>query len=113
MTNQVKVFLDEVSQDKAIMEKLNSAKTSAEVIALAAEKGYTLTEDDLKPETTSGKLDDEELEAVSGGTGCGCAGYGLGKTDRGTKACQCVYLGEGMKKKCACVSIGVGVHAED
>lgn len=113
MTDQAKRFLDEVSQDKAFIEKLTSAGTPGEVIALAAEKGYTLTEEDLKPETAGVKLDDDELNAVSGGTGCGCWGYGLGKTDSGERACNCIVYGEGLVygKSCACFQVGAGTES--
>ena len=43
------------------------------MIALAAENGFTLTQEDLKQEPASGEISDDELEAVAGGkTTCNC-----------------------------------------
>ena len=47
MTDNVRRFLEETSQDKEFLDRLAMAKTPEEVIALAAEKGFTLTAEDL------------------------------------------------------------------
>ena len=70
MSENVKRFLEAVSQDREFLEKINEAATTEAVIALAAEKGFTLTAEDLKPAAT-GELSDDELDGVAGGTGGG------------------------------------------
>ena len=68
MTEKMIAFLEEVSKDKAFLEKLQNAGTPEALIALAAEKGFQLTAEDLKqPEAASGELSDDELENVAGG----------------------------------------------
>ena len=58
--------------NEELLEKLRSAKTAEEVIALGKEYGKELTEEQAKEllEMTgngTGELSDEELEAVAGG----------------------------------------------
>ena len=65
MTENMKKFLEAVSQEKEFTEKLTKAETVEAVIALAKEKGFTLTAEDLKPQ--AGELNDDELDAVAGG----------------------------------------------
>ncbi len=90
-------FLEAITKegDKAFIEKLNKAETPEAVIALAKEKGFALTEADVKPESRSGELSDDELEAVAGGKACYCAVGGGGEADRGDKVCACVLYGYG------------------
>lgn len=64
----------------------------AKMIELLKEYGVELTAEDLK--APSGELSDDELEAVSGGGGCGCSGLGGGAGD---------YLG------CGCCAVGIGL----
>ena len=64
MTNNLNAFLKAVSGDKEFIEKLKKASPEA-IIALAKEKGFALTTDDLKK--AAGELTDSELEAVAGG----------------------------------------------
>ena len=90
MTDNMKKFLEAVSQDKEFLEKLTGAETPEAVIALAAEKGFTLTQEDLKQEPASGKISDDELEAVAGGETCGCF-FGGG----GERSCGCFFGGSG------------------
>ncbi len=66
MSENVKRFLEAVSQDKEFLEKINEAASPETVIALAAEKGFTLTAEDMKPAAT-GELSDDELDGVAGG----------------------------------------------
>ena len=69
MTDNMKSFLKAVSEDKEFMEKLSKAESTKAVIALAAEKGFALTVEDLTAEAPTGELDDNELDDVAGGTG--------------------------------------------
>ena len=72
MNENVKRFLEEAAQDPALAERLAGAETAEELLALAAEKGYALKEEDLAsalaaPKT--GELDDDDLDDVTGGVG--------------------------------------------
>ena len=69
MTDNMKSFLEAASQDKEFIEKLNKVETPEAVIALAAEKGFALTTEDLTVEAPTGELDDDALDDVAGGTG--------------------------------------------
>ena len=112
MTDCMKQFLEEASKDKDLIEKLNNAETSEEVIALAAETGFTLTEEDLKPDAGIQDVSDDELDAVAGGKACYCAVGGGGEADSNEKVCACVLVGAGEmadgKDRCACCVGGVG-----
>ena len=67
MTDKMKAFLEEVEKDAAFAEKVNGADSVETVIALAKEKGYELSEEDLQLEAATGELDDAELDDVAGG----------------------------------------------
>ena len=90
MTDNLKTFLEAVSQDREFTKRLTKAETPEAVIALAAEKGFTLTQEDLKQEPASGGISDDELEAVAGGKTCGCFFGGGGEWSGG-----CVFSGVG------------------
>ena len=96
MTDNTKRFLEAASQDKVFIEKLNKAETPEAVIALAAEKGFTLTEEDLKPEPASGEVSDDELDAVVGGKTCVCVAGGGGEAGTRDETCACVLGGAGL-----------------
>ena len=68
MTKDAKSFLEALSRDKELLEKIKEAPTTEAVIALAAEKGFALTAEDLKP-AAAGELSDDDLDGVAGGTG--------------------------------------------
>jgi len=69
MTDNMKSFLETVSEDKEFIEKLSKADSPEAVIALAKEKGFTLTAEDLTQEAPTGELTDDELDDVAGGAG--------------------------------------------
>lgn len=96
MTENLKKFLEEASSDEALIEKFTKAETPEAIIALAAEKGFTLTADDLKPEEASGgEVSDEELATVAGGKACFCAAGGGGESGSNDHTCWCVLGGSG------------------
>ena len=120
MTDNMKKFLEVASQDKEFIEKLNKAETPEAVVALAEEKGFTLTEEDLKQEPVSGEISDTELDAVAGGEVCGCVIGGGGESGAVDDICACVLSGIGYKKydhdindgRCYCVFGGAGASLE-
>ena len=113
MTENAKRFLEEASRDTRFLEKLSMAETPETVIALAAEKGFALTEEDMKPEKPAvGALSDDELDAVAGGKDCFCFAGGGGTGSDGQKTCACVAYGQGDMEsgamRCLCPAIGSG-----
>lgn len=70
----------------------SQSEMQEQMIALLKEYGVELTDEDFK--APGGELSDDELEAVSGGGGCGCSGIGGGAGD---------YLG------CGCCAVGTGL----
>ena len=116
MTDNLKKFLEAASQDKAFIEKLTKAETPETVIDLAAEKGFTLTKEDLKPSPASGEMFDAELDAVAGGKACACVLGGGGEASGNDDLCWCVFQGDGSSAdrrdeydyRCYCVAAGGG-----
>ena len=113
MTDNMKKFLEAVSQDKEFLEKLTGAETPEAVVALAAEKGFTLTEEDVKRESAPVEVSDDELDAVAGGDDCGCAIAGVGVSSGDQGGCGCWLGGVGAMKdnslRCVCPVAGGGV----
>ena len=112
MTDNMKKFLEAVSQNKECIEMLKKAETQEAVIALAAENGFTLTQEDLKQEPASGGISDDELEAVAGGKTCGCAIGGGGASSGDQGGCGCWLGGVGAMNddsiRCVCAVGGGG-----
>ncbi|MBP3648869.1 MAG: Nif11-like leader peptide family RiPP precursor [Clostridia bacterium] len=111
MTESMKNFLKKVSEDKLLAEKA-SKLDKAEMIVLAKELGFELTEADfVQPE---GEVSENEMEAVVGGyKRCFCVASGGGKADADGNACGCVAAGIGTSKhdgeaRCVCVASGIG-----
>ncbi len=70
MTEQLKSFMETMAQDQSLAEALNAAETPEAVIALAKEKGFDLTEQDLAMAMApTGELSDDALDDVAGGAG--------------------------------------------
>lgn len=117
MTENLKNFLQKVSQSAELIERLKAAQDYDAVLALAQELGMPLTPADIEP--PAGELDEGELENVTGGTSGGCfcamAGGGGGKNGRDeTYGCACVGYGQGGNGEkddftCICVLGGDGV----
>lgn len=72
-----------------LIEKAKRAKSAEELITLAKENGFDLTEDEAKDRfeklNASGVLSDNELNSVAGGCGgfreCAFCGYPISKDD--------------------------------
>ena len=102
MTENMKRYLELISTDEAARKQLNEQEPSSiqeakeRVIADAAEKGITLTEEDFVEDTETGELSDDELEAVAGGKECICVIGGGGTATHTTETtCACVIAGGG------------------
>lgn len=78
MTEMGKKFMETVSNDKALQEKLKEAKLEA-VIRIANDNGFKITKADLALDQD--ELNDDELKAVSGGRkyNCQCEKLGSGE----------------------------------
>ena len=118
MTDKLKAFLEEASKDRKFTEKLKEASTPEAVIALAAEKGFALTKEDLEAGVPTCEMSDDELDAVAGGKKCTCVvgGGGEKSEDGKDRVCACVVGGWGDYQKseyefvqrCACAVGGGG-----
>lgn len=111
MSENVKKFLEAVSQSEELVAKANAAKDQASLIALAKELGVTLAAEDFPEEN---ELSDDELDAVAGGSdvSCACAMGGGGTADANDKTCACVLAGVGYtdekSERCLCGFAGYG-----
>lgn len=110
MSENLKLFLEKISEDKALADKVGAETNPEVLIAMAAEMGIALTADDFKKQ----ELSDDELDAVAGGgdVSCACALGGGGTKDSDDKACACVLAGAGYSKnggeRCVCGFAGYG-----
>ena len=119
MTENMKKWLELVSGDKALQEKLMKLQNEAPeqqkvtVIRMAKENGVVLTAEDLAS-AEGEELSDDELDAVAGGGGCGCPVIGGGSGGEGEHnyVCACVGGGGGLDNHsedyCICPLIGAG-----
>jgi len=113
----MKKFMELISAlDDEAMEKVSRMQKD-ELIAFAAEKGFTLTDADFQGVEGDAALSIDELAASSGGDVCGCAVGGGGAPDynAGEKGCGCALIGGGKMStsdelRCYCAIAGGGVH---
>lgn len=112
MSENLKKFLEKVSEDQALIEKVSAEKEPAVLISLAKELGFELTEADFARPVE--ELNDAELDTVAGGgdVSCACAMGGGGTKDSNDKTCVCVLAGAGYAKngrdRCVCGFAGYG-----
>ena len=112
MTENMKKFLETVSKNEEMSAKV-SDMVKDDLLALAKELNLELTEADLEKPAVQ-ELDDDDLDAVSGGgdVSCACAMGGGGTKDSNDKTCACVLAGGGYDKKgrerCVCGFAGYG-----
>ena len=111
MTENLKKFLEVVSTNEELQKKLTNA-SKEEIVAVAAEAGFVLTDADL---VQKNELSDDELDTVAGGgrkANCGCGVGGGGTGDESDDTCACVVYGLGYEKngdcRCHCPIAGVG-----
>ncbi len=114
----MKKFLELLEQNEILKKqvaRLDAKKDSqpSDYIALAAEYGVELAEQDFGPPQENG-LSEDELDAVAGGKTCVCVagGGGTGEDVTSTKTCACVMVGNGSmqsgERRCVCVVGGGG-----
>ena len=125
MTDNMKKFLEAISGDKEFTEKLKTAPDAATAIALAKEKGFDLTEEDLKFAEGIQEISDDEAEAVAGGKECYCFAGGGGVSSQSDEGqCACVGYGTGKCwkgsgkdrreiERCGCAAYGQGKDASE
>ncbi len=116
MNEKVKKLLELVSEDQEFADKICNAKTIAEAIELAKEKGIELTEEDVLEATrASGEGIINDLDVITGSGGCGCPLFGGGAEGPYDCACVCPIGGMGYEKepnglsganRCICVAVG-------
>ena len=109
MTENLKKFLETVSEDAELSKKIGNMG-KADILALAKKLGMELSEADF---AQNEELNEDELDAVVGGYGCYCLGAGNGEKSRSDKLCFCVAGGGGEKRngdcRCWCVVMGTGL----
>ena len=112
MNEKLKNFLEAVSRDETLTEKIGKEADRKTIIAVARELGFDLCEADFEPVPV--ELSEDELETVAGGdaVSCSCALGGGGKKDKNDKTCACVAAGWGYSKngerRCFCAVAGYG-----
>ena len=115
MTENLKKFAEEASKNEELKEKLMNVKEGSwdQVILIAKEYGFELTEEDLKPENLQPEDDEkislDELDSAAGGgkddgydnTGkiCFCA-LGGGRNGTDGEPCGCFGYGENTGMRC-------------
>ena len=111
MTDNMKRFIENISQNAELLAKVNRMD-KAEFIAEARRQGIELTDADFASESDA-ELSEDELDAVAGGGKCACIMGGSGKEGDNCKECACIIAGGGMFKddvnRCGCVGAGGGV----
>lgn len=119
MSENTKKFLEKVSGDEELRNAFTACKNADEIVSLAKEYGFDLSKEDFQAAIpTEGKqaLGKDELDAVVGGSKCGCAIGGGGKASGSDEeVCACVVSGIGFINtddyclpRCACVAGGAG-----
>ena len=124
MREEMNKYLEMLGEDEEAQKKLKSLNEDDKEgvitasIEIAKSYGINLVKEDFNLETS--ELDENELEAVSGGaTACACLGAGAGASGDGFYGgCGCVFGGGGEfyydkkhKKKagfCRCPGVGGG-----
>lgn len=108
MTENIKKYLEAVSKNTELAQKLNTM-TKEDIIASAKELGIALTEADFERNT---ELSDDELDAVAGGGKCVCVIGGGGESGGVSQTCYCVGSGGGYMSsgdcRCECLAGGAG-----
>ena len=110
MTENMRRFLESVSADRELMEKICKSDKET-LVAMAKELGIELTDADFEKNAPQ-PMSDDELDAVAGGKACHCVVGGGGEANQLDKTCACVMGGGGEsrdgKTRCVCVLSGAG-----
>jgi len=112
MSENLKLFLEKVSENVELAKKVSEEKDVNALIAMAKDMGIALTAKDF--EKPAEELSDDELDSVAGGgdVSCACAMGGGGTKDSNDKTCACVLAGAGYSKsgreRCVCGFAGYG-----
>lgn len=103
MTESKKKLLELASADQKLRSRLEACshmpeeEARAQTMALAAQYGIRLTQEDFAPE--SREIDEDDLDAVAGGMCCFCVigGGGTGSESDGftSQTCVCMACGDG------------------
>jgi predicted ribosomally synthesized peptide with nif11-like leader len=99
----LKSFVETVANDPELQSAWNDVSSDASrLVALAAQQGYEITDDELKQglvaiRSAGGELDDSELEHVAGGLSLGAASQ-VGKKVQFFEAWPCKWNVPDMSK---------------
>lgn len=121
MTENLKDFTEFLSTlDEETVEKVTRMDKD-QLIAYAAEKGFSLTEADFRRDEGDAALSMDELASTAGGGVCACVVGGGGTSDeaRGLDSCACPIIGfghvfgegsQGENQRCFCAVGGGGAE---
>ncbi len=129
----LKMFYETLAKDETLKAEVTAIATrhggqqlddsqedavwTSEILPLAKSHGFDFTLDEVKAHQAiqseaTGKLADEELDVVVGGSACTCYFGGGGGKGEGYTACVCVLGGAGLdgnnRPRCVCVLQGQG-----
>lgn len=103
MTDNMKNFLEAVSQDEVLRKKVDTTQTKEGLIEIAKGLGVTLTEKDfVKNDGT--EISEDELVAASGGSFCLLAGGS-------PSGCGCFIIGLADSGDLICVGVGADTES--
>ena len=112
MSENLRKFLEKVSENPELTVKIGNEADIDKLIAIAGEMGFALTRADF--EKKAEEVGDDDLDTVAGGgdVSCACAMGGGGTKDNNDKTCACVLAGAGYSKqgreRCVCGFAGYG-----
>ncbi len=115
MTQNAKKFIEMVSQDKELENKINNLNPDAQdildqVAKVAAEHNFDLTAEDFASQEK--ELDEDELAVVAGGAACSCIGKGVGGSTSGSDLCRMNQEASGVSDMhCSCTVYGSGDYS--
>jgi predicted ribosomally synthesized peptide with nif11-like leader len=66
---EVQRLNDQLSKNKSLQAKIDGAKAGEDLVAVAREAGFNVTDEDFQEYANSLELTSDELEQVSGGLG--------------------------------------------
>ena len=115
MTEKAKEFMEFISKDDELLDRIKKVQSVEQALEIANEKGYDLTAEDFAQADAGEEISEDELQAVAGGwKNCGCVVAGIGVSDAsdGSALCGCAVGGMGHwtdgTGRCVCPVAGGG-----
>ena len=106
---QIKLFLENAQSDNELAAKLEEMRVNdagvEEIVALAAEYGFTITKEEFEQSPkVSGEINEEQLEDIAGGrtNGSNCWFKSHGTENNGRYGCSNMGVCRFYKDRCKC-----------